>query len=86
MQTSNVVVGRAWVQVASDTDQDLLVTWEYAVEVEVAVTAVNSAPSVPGHRLTRSDAISRGVFPSVYVWVKLASSGPQSDLTLVVSK
>ena len=86
MQTSNVVVGHNWTQVAADTDQELLVTWDNAVELEVAVTSANSAPTVPGHRLSRDDAVSRGVFPSGYVWVKLVSSGPQADVSLVVSK
>lgn len=86
MQTSNVVVGRNWTQVAADTDQELLVTWESIVELEVATTSSNTAPTVVGHRLSRVDAISRGVFPSGFVWVKLVSSGPQSDVVLVVSK
>ena len=86
MQTSNVVVGRNWTQIAADTDQELLVTWESIVEIEVATTSSNSAPTVVGHRLSRADAVSRGVFPSGYVWVKLVSSGPQSDVVLVVSK
>lgn len=86
MLTSNVVVGRTWTQVATDSDQELLVTWETPVELEVAVTTTNTAPTVEGHRLSRADAISRGVFPSGYVWARLASSGPQSDLVLVVSK
>ena len=86
MLTTNVVVGRNWTQVAADSDQELLVTWESPVELEVAVTSTNTAPSADGHRLSRADAISRGVFPSGYVWVRLASNGPQSDLVLVVSK
>ena len=86
MATSNNPVGRSWMQVASDSNTDLLVTWNDAVELEVATTSTNQEPTVSGHRVTRDDAISRGVIGPGYVWVRLVGSNPQENVFVVISK
>lgn len=86
MATTNIEVTSSWVKLADVTDTELLVTWSTPVTIEVATTSANTAPTVNGHRLSNSDAITRGVIGSGYVWAKLVSGAFPPAAPVVVTK
>lgn len=86
MTTVNTAITTAWTKIADASDTELLVSWQDPVVVEVATTAADAAPTVFGHRLSREDALTRGVLGSGFVWAKLIPGSIPAGITLVVSK
>lgn len=85
MSTLNIAITNAWTKLADASATELLVSWADPVTVELATTEADAAPTVVGHRLTRDDAVSRGVLGSGYVWARLIGKVP-AGANLVVSK
>jgi hypothetical protein len=82
--TTNVSLTAAWSQVAADTDAVLLLQAPVGVEVEVAVVATETAPTVAGHRLYGPEmAITRATIGAGYVYARAINA---ASATLVVTK
>lgn len=86
MSTVNTLISSTWTKVAADSDDAFLITWDNPVEVEFAVTAVDAAPTVHGHRLNRQDALTRLVLGNGFVWARTVSGSMPATVGLVVSK
>ena len=86
MPTSNITITGSWTQLATDTNTDLLATFDENIAVEVASTATNTAPTVTGHRLSNQSAITRAVIGSGYVWARTAAGSVPSQISVIVSK
>lgn len=73
MATANILVGRDWVKLA-DSSQPFLISANFRVDVEIATTAADSAPTVDGHVLKMdvgSDALVRDVIGAGFVWARI---------------
>ena len=86
MQVTNVTVTQDWVKIAESSDTAFVVTWDDRVDLEFAPTTANNPPNVRGHRLSRDSGVTRDVFKSGYVWVRVVASSHASAAMLVVSK
>jgi len=87
MTTYNISVAGAWTKVADAADENVLVTWESPVMLEVATTATNVAPTVIGHRLTRDSGITRKALSEGYIWLKVVPGyGAADSATVIVDK
>ncbi len=86
MPTINTPITAAWTKIAADTDTALLATWNTPVNLDLAVTATDVAPTVEGHRLTKDDQISRGAVGAGFVWVKLRPGSVPATVNMVVTK
>ena len=84
MTTYNTTISSAWTKLADSSNMELLITWDAAIDIEVAVTATNVAPTVLGHSLNRANAITRAVLGTGYVWAR--SKGAVAGVTLIVTK
>lgn len=89
MPTQNIAVGANWTKLADSSHMEMLVTWTDPVEVEIATTATDAAPTVVGHRLDRSTALTRAAIGAGFVWARHAlGSGQAPGVTtpLVVTR
>ena len=87
MTTYNISVTEAWTKVADAADENVLVTWENPVMLEVATTAADAEPTVVGHRLTRDSGITRKALSEGYIWLKVVPGyGAASSATVIVDK
>lgn len=84
MTTYNTAITSTWTKLADASNVELLVTWDNPTDIEVAVTSADSAPTVIGHSLNRSNAITRTVLGSGYVWARC--KGSATGVTLIVTK
>ena len=75
MATINVTVGADWVQIALNTDDNVLSTSRYTESVEYATTAPDTAPTVQGIALTAGMAITRDLIGPGYIWARTVSGG-----------
>ena len=86
MPTINTPITAIWTKIAASTDTELLATWSTPVQMELAVTATDVAPTVEGHRITKDDQISRAAVGAGFVWVKLRAGSVPSTINMVVTK
>lgn len=87
MTTYNISVTGAWTKVADAADENVLVTWENPVMLEVATTSADTAPTVVGHRLTRDSGITRKALSDGYIWLKVVPGyGAANSATVIVDK
>lgn len=84
MTTYNIAVTGAWTKVADAADENVLVTWENPVMLEVATTSADAAPTVVGHRLTKESAITRRALSDGYIWLKVVPGYGASDTATVI--
>jgi hypothetical protein len=84
MTTFNTTITSAWTKLADSSNSELLVTWNHPVDIEVAVTTTDVAPTVVGHSLNWSNAITRAVLGTGYVWARCKAS--VAGVTLIVTK
>lgn len=86
MPTINTPVTTAWTKIAAATDTELLATWSTPVQMDLAVTSADVAPTVEGHRLSKDDQITRAAVGAGFVWVKLRAGSVPSTVNMVVTK
>ena len=86
MATQNFTVGAAWVRIAADTDDPILISCESRAVVEIATTATDADPAstVKGHRLMMGEgmAITRASGIVGFVSAKVASGTPSVVLAV----
>lgn len=84
MPTTNVSVTTSWTKIAN-AGESFLLSGSDPVEIEVATTSADAAPTVSGHLMDiRYNALMRDVIGAGYVWAKVIKYG--SSVTLVVTK
>ena len=86
MPTINTPVTAIWTKIAASTDTELLATWSTPVQLDLAVTSADVAPTVEGHRLTKDDQITRAAVGTGFVWVKLRPGSVPASINMVVTK
>lgn len=86
MPTSNINITTSWTKVADDTNQELLVSWNEPVSMEVALTSANGAPTVSGHTIAPGSAITRPILGAGFVWMRQIAAGGPATVPVVVTK
>lgn len=86
MPTLNTPISAAWTKIAAAADTAFLATWHEPVEIEVAATTADAAPTVRGHRLTNADAITRDVIGAGHVWMRTVPGSVPAAIAVVVTK
>lgn len=86
MPTTNITITKGWSQIALDSDDYLLVTFHGDATLEFATTSADSEPTVDGHRLSKTDALTRSIIGPGYVWARCVGSLRPNTAQLVVTK
>jgi len=85
MTTINKSVGTSWTKIADTSYLNFMISWESNAVLEFATTSGDFVPTVTGHRLSKTDAVSRGVLGNGYVWAKVAAGSKPATADLVIS-
>ena len=85
MTTKNVSVNQTWTKIAASTDEEIFVSWDIPIILEVATTSADTAPTVNGHLFPKQETVTRAKVGSGFVWARTASGSRPSEIGVSVS-
>ena len=85
MTTKNVSVNQTWTKIAASTDEEIFVSWDIPIVLEVATTSADTAPTVNGHLFPKQETVTRAKVGSGFVWARTASGSRPSEIGVSVS-
>lgn len=86
MPTTNITVTATWTKVADTSSDIVLMTWVTPSILEVATTATDTPPTVNGHQLNNTEAITRIALGTGYIWAKTIPGAYSSSVLTSVTK
>jgi hypothetical protein len=77
MATINTTVSGAWVKVAADVLENVLISARTVEQLEFATTAADAAPdaAIQGHVLRSGDALTRMAIGPGFIWARTINGG-----------